>query len=331
MATIEDVARLAGVNVSTVSRYLSGKLHVQPETERKIRSALQSTHYHPNLLARGLRTGATKSLAAVVPDVYQPGIVAIVAGIERGVKAAGYTLLLSMTGNLVAGEREAVRALAARQVDGIVLVGLPGDAGTKDGALELAATRGIPTVLVSRYFRPSGHIEVCPDQEDGAAQVTAHMIERGRRAIGLVVGTRDHPDSLAKVAGYARAVEEHGVDCREDLVLEGLYDPEATRRATRILLERGADAIICTSDGMAVAALKEVQRVGYSVPEQMSVAGYGGSPETEIVTPTLTTVTVDLEGQGSIAVDLLIRQLGGDSDIPELTVRPVSLKVGQST
>ena len=331
MATIEDVARLAGVNVSTVSRYLSGKLHVQPETERKIRSALQATHYHPNLLARGLRTGATKSIAAVVPDVYQPGIVAIVAGIERGVKAAGYTLLLSMTGNLTAGEREVVRALAARQVDGLILVGLPRDAGTRIGALDVAGRRGIPTVLVSRYFRPSGHVEVCPDQEDGVAQVTAHLIERDRRAIGLVVGTRDHPDSVVKLAGYARAVEEHGVGFREDLVVEGMYDPEVTRRATRELLSRGADSIICTSDGMAVAALKEVQREGCPVPAQIAVAGYGGAPETEIVTPTLTTVVVDLEGQGGIAVELLLRQLGGESDVPELTVRPVSLKVGQST
>lgn len=331
MATIEDVARIAGVNASTVSRYLSGKLHVQPETERKIRAALRSTQYHPNLLARGLRTGATKSLAAVVPDVYQPGIVAIVAGIEGSVKAAGYTLLLSMSGNVITGEREAVRALAARQVDGIVLVGLPRDAGTQDDALELASARGMPTVLVSRYFRPSGHVEVCPDQQDGAAQVTAHMIERGRRAIGLVVGTREHPDSLAKLGGYARAIREHGQEFREDLVVEGSYHSETTRSVTRTLLERGVDAILCTSDGMAVAVLKEVQRAGCKVPEQIAVSGYGGSPETEIVTPTLTTVTVDLEGQGRIAVDLLIRQLGGEADIPELTVRPVSLKVGEST
>lgn len=331
MATLHDVARLAQVNVSTISRYLSGELKVRPETEERILQSLEQTKYYPNLIARSLRKGATNTLAAVIPDIYQPGIAGIVAGIDRRVRSADHTLVLLMTGNQASGEAKCLRTLLARKVDGIIVVGRPADVSGQDRHAELVKEQGIPVVYVARNFAESNIPEVCPDQEDGAFQVTLHLLERGYRALGIIVGTREHPDSLRKLAGYQRALQSKGLEFKEEWVVEGQYHSDSAKEATARLLQRGMDAILCTTDMMAVAALKHIQENGMSVPKDIAITGYGGTSWADLVTPTLTTVVVDLEKEGFVAADLLLRLIDGESDIPMLDIRPVHLKVGQSS
>ncbi len=331
MATLHDVAHLAQVSVSTVSRYLSGELKVRPETEERILQSLEQTNYCPNLIARSLRMGATNTLAAVVPDIYQPGIAGIVAGIDRRVKSTDYTLVLLMTGNQASREAESLRTLLARKVDGIIMVGRPAVLSGQDRHAELVKEQSIPMVYVARNFAESNIPEVCPDQEDGAFQVTLHLLEKGYRAIGIIIGTREHPDSLRKLAGYRRALQSKGLVFREELVAEGRYRLAPAKEATSQLLRHDVDAIFGITDTMAVAALKYVQESNLSIPEDIAIVSYGGTLWADMVTPTLTTVVVDIEEEGFVAADLLLRLINGESGTPMLDVRPVHLRVGQSS
>ncbi len=331
MATLHDVAQLSKVNISTISRYLSGELKVRPETEERILRSLEQTKYYPNWVARSLRRGATNTLAVIIPDIYQPGIAGIVEGIDRRVRNADYTLVLLMTGNQISREVECLSTLCVGRVDGVILVGRPADAGVDDQHVEHLKEQGVPVVYVARNFGESNIPEICPDQEDGAFQTTFHLLEKGYRAIGIIIGTRDHPDSLRKLSGYRRALQSKGLEFKEEFVIEGQYRSDSAKEATAQLLRRGVDAIFGITDMMAVAALKYVQESGLSVPEDIAIASYGGTLWADMVTPTLTTVVVDLESEGFAAADLLLRLIKGDLDIPMLDVRPVHLKIGQSS
>ncbi len=331
MTTLHDVAHLAQVSVSTVSRYLSGELKVRPETEERILQSLEQTGYYPNLIARSLRKGATNTLAAVIPDIYQPGIAGIVAGIDRRIKSTDYTLVLLMTGNEASREAESLQMLLARRVDGIIMVGRPAGVSGQDEHVKQVREQGIPVVYVARNFAESDIPEVCPDQEGGAFQATLHLLEEGYRDIGIIIGRRKHPDSLRKLAGYRRALQSKGVEFREELVVEGQYRLVPAKEAAGQLLRRDVDAIFGITDTMAVAALKYVQESGLSVPKDIAIVSHGGTLWADMVTPTLTTVVVDIEEEGFVAANLLLRLINGESDIPMLDVRPVHLRVGRSS
>lgn len=338
MTTLREVANIAGVNISTISRFLSGDLNVKPGTEQRIMRAMERTNYHPNIVARSLRKGKTDTLAVIVPDIYQPGISGIVAGIDERINDTEYTLVVLMTANDAAREQKALRTLLQMMIDGIILVGHAFDSSKpvetvdddSNRALNAIKEANIPVTFVSRNYEQSSFSEVCPDQENGAYQLTLHLLERGYRSIGMIVGSINHPSDTQKLKGYKRALQTKNVDFRKELVAEGFYRRNQVSNATSQLIRQSVDAIFCSTDDMAVAALKHVRQAGLSVPGDMAIAGYGGSNWADLVTPKLTTVDVHLENLGSAAADLLLSLIEGKSDPPILDVLPVHLRVGES-
>lgn len=337
MPTLHDVARIAKVNISTISRFLSGKLKVRPETEQRIQQAVEETNYMPNIVARSLREGKTYSIAAVVPDIYQPGIYEEVKGVDQRIQDTDYTLMVLMTGNSACRERAAISTVHQMMIDGVILVGRPIEAAdpncnnTSSHAINALKDSGVPVVLVSRSFEKSDISEVCPDQEDGGFQLTGHLLERGYSAIGMIVGSKEHPSSIRKIAGYKRALKEKNIAFRDDLVVEGYYQPDLVSKVTSQLVDLGVEAIFCSTDRKAVTTLKYLQKAGLSVPRDIAVAGYGGTQWADIVTPKLTTVDVHVEELGSTAADLLLGQLNGKIKDPVLDVHQVHLRVAEST
>lgn len=339
MVTLREVANIAKVNVSTVSRFLSGQLRVKPETERRIRSAMALTGYRPNAIARSLRQGRTNILAVIVPDIYQPGLSGIVAGIDKIISGTAYTLILLMTSNDIDREQEALNTVLEMMIDGVVIVGRAfgpnqvHDYWDDESNVRLAAMKraGIPVTFVSRNSSRSTYSEVCPDQESGGHMLARHLLDRGWRFLGMVVGSREHPSDAAKIQGFRRALVEADIAFRDDMVVEAHFRQENVPVATERLLRQGIDAVLCSSDLMAVAALKHLREVGLSVPGDIAVAGYGGTYWADSVTPRLTTVDVGLEQMGEEAAAMLLGILGGETEAPTFKVMPVELRVGEST
>lgn len=330
MSTVKHVADLANVNVSTVSRYLSGKLTVTPETEQRILDAIKQTNYQPNIIAQSLRSGSSKTIAVVAPDIYQPGISEIIFGVDNQIRDTEYLLMTIMTQNSSERELVILRILNQMMVGGVVIIGQP-----SDGINTMEAIRGAlgntPMIFVSRNFKASDVPEICPDQVSGVSQITKHLLEKGYSKIGLVVGILEHPDAKKKIEGYKQGLASKGIDVKENLIAEGFYRTEETQAAVKYLLTQGIDAVICASDLMAISALKYLQDQGLSIPEDIAVAGYGGTTWADIVTPKLTTVSVKVEELGRSAVANLINIIESESSITDFQIREVSLKLGDST
>ena len=331
MTTLNDLAKIAQVNVSTISRYLSGELKVTPATEARIKDAITQTNYHPNLLARSLRKGKTDTVAVLVPDVYQIGISGIIAGIDQRICSSSKTLMILMTGNSRKRETEAILELCHRRIDGIIIVGKAFEGEESNQGIEALEEAGIPRVLVSRNFAESNIVEVAPDQADGAYQLTEHLIKCGYNKIGLILGAKSHPGDILKLAGYRKSLQAHGIEFNEDLVMEGLYTTENINRIVSKLLQNKVDAIFCTTDTMAISAMQYIQGAGLSVPGDIAIAGYGGGGLPDMPIPNLTTVDVHIKELGSNAGNLLLDIIDGKDDFAMLNILPVHLKVGTTT
>lgn len=331
MTNLKDVARIAEVNISTISRYLSGTLNVTPNTEQRIIDAIKQTGYRPNIVAQSLRSGSSPTIAVIVPDIFQPGISGIISGIDDQLINSEYTLVTMMTKGSAAREIALLNNLHHRMVAGVIVVGHPIGERNEIQTLKDAIGENIPMVFVSRHFTASSVTEVCPDQEKGAMEVTQHLIEQGYRSIGIIIGSKDHPDAIVKLRGYQNALTSHGLDIQPKWIEAGLYQPEATRTATDRLLRKGVDAIFCTSDLMAVSATQNILERGLSIPGDIAIAGYGGTIWAEIFTPKLTTVVVQVEQLGRAAIELLLHHIKYPDEAPMFLVRPVYLSIGTTT
>lgn len=331
MTTLKDVAKIAKVNVSTVSRYLSGKLNVTPDTEQRILDAIQQTGYQPNLIARSLRSGSSPTIAILVPDIYQPGISGIISGIDDWFVDSEYTLVMMMTKGSAAREISVLRTLRHMMVAGVIVVGHPFREGNHVQSLKEAIGENIPMTFVSRNFRKSSVTEVCPDQEKGAMELTQHLINRNHRAIGVIVGSKNHPDARLKLRGYRKALSSAGIKVQPDWLEEGFYRPDATRLAVEKLIQRGIEALFCTSDLMAVSAAQYLQEQGLSIPGDVAVAGYGGTIWADFFSPKLTTVVVQVENLGRAAAELLAHKIQNPTEPPKFVIRPVYLRIGKTS
>lgn len=331
MSNIKDVARLAEVNISTVSRYLSGKLKVTPPVEQRILQAIQETGYQPNIIAKSLRSGFNPTIALVVPDIYQPGITGIIAGIDDYLSGSEYILTMAMSKGSSAREIEVLKNFRQQMVAGIVIIGHP--FGERNPVQTLKETIGenIPMTLVSRNFTESEASEVCPDQEMGAMLLTQHLLDRGYRSFGIIVGRKDHPDARVKLRGFQRALDSSSGSTAKHYIEEGSYRDQETRAAVDRLLQQKVEAIFCASDDMAVSAAQYLQEVGLSIPDDIAIAGYGGTMLATIYSPQLTTVDVQVEQLGRKAAELLLEQIQSTVYSPSLVIQPVTLKIGRST
>lgn len=331
MSNLKDVARLADVNISTVSRYLSGKLKVTPPVEQRILQAIQETGYQPNIIAKSLRSGFNPTIALVVPDIYQPGITGIIAGIDDYLSGSEYILAMAMTKGSTVREIEVLKNFHQQMVAGAIIIGHPFGERNPVQTLKESVGRNVPMALVSRNFTESEVCEVCPDQETGAMLLTQHLLERGYRSIGVIVGRKDHPDALVKLRGFQRALDtKDGLAC-EYYVEEGFYRDQETRAAVDRLIHQKVEAIFCASDDMAVSAAQHLQEVGLSIPGDIAIAGYGGTMLAKIYSPQLTTVDVQVEQLGRMAAELLLEQIQSPAYSPCLVIQPVTLKIGKST
>jgi len=331
MSTLHDVAKLSNVNISTVSRYLSGKLKVTEETETRIRIALEQTGYKPNLVARSLRSGASNLIGVIVPDIYQPGIAGIIYGIDQYLSSTSCFISLLMTKSQADKEIQALQQFRNMMIQRVIIIGHPLDKKIPNSLLSETIGHDSKIILISRNFVKSDLIEVCPNQKLGAEILTSHLIKNGYHSIGIIVSRCDHPDAIQKIHGYAQTLIMNGIEVKKEMIQEGYYEPKATAKATEMLLRQNVDAIICTSDEMAFYCIEYLHQKGISIPQQVAVAGYGGSKWYQSFNPKLTTIVVHVEELGYKAAEMLINFEKYKGLNNSLITLPVELRVGDST
>lgn len=312
---MSDVARLAGVDSSTVSRALNIRTSVllRPETVARVLAASEKLGYRPNVLARGLRTQRTNTVGLLLPDVTNPFFPPIIRGIEDVFGPAGYMLLIANTDNVAEREDQWLDNLVARQVDGMMLA-----TSHLDIATDADRLGGIPFILVNRRDRTDVVPSVVPDDAVGVRLVVEHLHALGHREIGLVSGPLNTSTGRVRRDTFLEVCASLGLPT--DMVVHAdLYDLPSGRNATELLLNTHGTrptAIFASNDLLAAGALTALRARGLRVPSDVSLVGYNDIPLVDLLDPALTTVHVDQYEMGHQAALLMLTLLAQDSVPP---------------
>jgi DNA-binding LacI/PurR family transcriptional regulator len=315
--TLHDVAREAGVAVSTVSRALSDPERVNVTTRERVQAIARELGYRPNRLAQALPTGRAAMLAVLVPDITNPHNFGLVRGAEAQARAAGSTLVIADTQGGPELEAAHLERLAS-SVDGFVLA----SSRLPDGQLRMLAERS-PVVLFNR--RVDGLASLITDSADGSRQIIEHLVALGHRSLAYLAGPRDAWSDSERW----RALSEHAETAGVRIVRCGPFAPtlDGGPAAADVGLATGATALVAFNDLLAIGALRRLGERGIAVPDQVSVVGYDDIFGSDFCSPPLTTVAGSVDEAGRVLVDIL---LAGPDPVPTITL-PTHLRVRAST
>ncbi|MHA6511155.1 LacI family DNA-binding transcriptional regulator [Tessaracoccus sp. Z1128] len=317
MPTIYEVAKEAGVSISTVSRALRDDPRISELTRVRVREAAESLDYLPSAAAQSLAGTSVRSLGMVLPHVKGTYYAELAVGFERRASELDCSAVLLLVGP-DANQRPAVRRLAA-QVDGLAFMAR--SAATDDLVAEVAKRK--PTVTVART-QLLGLPAIYAESEGSAAALTRHLVELGRTRFAFI-GPIDHgSDIAARYRGFARALTEAGLPVPPAIETE--LDEESGHRLAQELSASGMpyDALVCGNDEIAVALVYELQERGIDVPGSVSVIGWDDIRVSRYLRPGLTTVRQPVAELGATAAEHLTKLLSG-TPVPDLTALPTSL------
>lgn len=330
--TLKDVARRAGVHVSTASRALNPATSsvVNTETLARVAAAADALGYRPHPLARGLRTNQTMSVGMVIPDVENPLFGPIVAGAESVLVEYGYSVLI---GNADRGTQHAetvVTSMIERHVDGLILA----TATLNDGQITTAAEHDVPVVLVNRRSDTGEVPAILGDDRAGITMAVDHLYALGHTHIGHVAGPEWVSTGRLRRQSFLAALEQHGLAADPGLVEEAeWYQVEPGTKAAATLLERCPDltAIVAANDLLGLGSYRAIRALGKEVGADVSVTGYNDIPLLDLMQPPMTAVRIPFREMGIHAARALLGILGGQEPPPESKLLPPELIIRGST
>lgn len=318
--TLRDVADAAGVHAATASRALNPDTRglVNAETARRVLRAAESLGYHPNPIARGLKTAKTRTIGVVIPDLTNPLFPPIVRGIEDVLGPAGYSAFIVNTDSDPDREQSQVASLRARQVEGLIVA----TARLDHPLLRGLHHDGVKMVLVNRRADDVDVPSVCPDDAAGIRLAVKHLAGLGHRRILHVAGPQTTSTGLARSRGFQTAVREHGlVDDPARVVACDFWSEAEGARALRSVLDAGVDftAVVAGNDLIALGCYDVFAERGLDCPGDVSVVGFNGMPFLDKLRPPLTTVAVAHHQIGQEAARMLLESFT-DADRPARSV-----------
>lgn len=330
MATIQDVARSAGVSTATVSRVLSAPEVVAEATRARVLEAVNVLGYAPNVAAKMLRTLRTEKILVTVPDISNPFFSQVIRGVEEAASAAGYSVLLGDTRDEEAREEQFAAMLRRKEADGLIFLGhrLP------DTLAEMVAAGGPRTPIVNgcEYSPDLGVSSAHIDNERAAAEAIDHLYGLGHSRVGVITGPLVSPLSRDRLAGVQNAAVRRGL-MGELAVATGDFSLEAGARQAAALLERtpAPTAIFCFSDEMAMGALQAIRGRGLRCPQDISLVGFDDIRFAGFLDPPLTTMSQPMDRIGHEVVRLLLDILTGEVEATRHVTLPHRLVVRAST
>lgn len=316
--TIRDVARRAGVSLSTVSQVLNGREgYASAETRERVLAAARDLNYRPNALARGLVTSRTGTLGLVITDITRGFFTQVVGVVEQVVSAQGYSVLLACADG-VQPETAALEMFLDKRVDGIVCMSNSAAVSTEH---LLAVTRlGVPLVVINRPIQSEDLNLIGWDDVEIGRRATEHLIGLGHRRIAHVSGLIAHPtpgvvsrrSAIDRVAGFRAAMADAGLPVDESLIVNASFDYLSALEACSRLFDRDdlPTAVFAANDSMAIAVVNALHRRHLSVPEDISVVGANDDHFALHVEPPLTTVRPPIAEAGRRAAELILAAIG---------------------
>lgn len=327
-STIQDVADLAQVSISTVSRVVNDAGYpVRPETRQRVLEAVDALGFRPNPIARSLVGKPTQTIGLIVPDISNPYYPLLSRGVEDVASEQGYTVFFCNTDRSAAKARHYVEVLREKQTDGLIFAG---GGLEENGEPLLSGGDSGKVVLIGRHHWPFPSVQV--DNARAARDATCHLIELGHRRIAFISGPIGLTSARDRLAGYMQAMEDPGSRVDQSLIQEGDFQAESGYQAAFSLLQsrEAPTAIFAANDQMAIAAMAAAYDLGLRVPEDVAVVGFDDTPAARDVRPALTTVSLPTYEIGASAARLLLRLLAGEAT-EETVWLPTRLVVRQSS
>ena len=303
---IKEVAKLAGVSVSTVSRALNETTYVKDETRLRVLDAAHKLNYSPNAFAKGLKSNKSNTIALVIPDIGNMIFPKITQGVEQVMRKNGYITVLCNTGEDGNAEQEYIKTLAGQRIDGFIFATM-----TKQSAyINELRNQGVPVVLAGRYNDESIDA-IGVDNFKAGYDATNYLIGIGHRKIVFVMGNPKLCLYEQRLAGYKKALEDNGMEYHEEYVLHEMYDSISLYAQTKKLFERIPDieAIVASSDPKAFTIMRALRDIGKNIPGDVSVVGIDDVEISALIDPPLSTVAQPLLRMGELAAKKLIAQI----------------------
>jgi LacI family transcriptional regulator len=334
MASITEVARLAGVSTATASRVVSSADYpVSAATRERVLDAARTLDYVPNALARGLLKSQIPVVAVVVHDITDPYFAEVVRGVEDAASPAGYLVITCSSERDAERETSYVRLLRSMRAASVIFAasGLDDPESNQEIEKHLAAMRADGAAVVHLSPHALGPADIGVDNEAGMASMVAALVALGHRAICFLAGPSTLFVARARLVGYRRGLEKAGIPFDGRRVINTSFDKEGGALGVDTLLGGSAPftAIACANDPLAMGALARLAELGIAVPRDVSVAGFDDVPVAAITSPSLSTVRLPLREMGRRGFAEAARVLGGDEVAP--AVLPTELAVRAST
>jgi LacI family transcriptional regulator len=337
-ATLRDVAELSGVSTKTVSRVVNNQGEISQETRQRVQAAIDQLGYRPNILARSLIHKRTNTIGVVAWGIDYFGPSRTLVGIEQQAHQLNYSVFLNLMDQPEEGNNERLLdTLITHRVDGIIWA-VP-EVGDNRAWLDSGNFNDLPPIVFLSMEPRPGYAIVAVDNITGAMQATQHLIDQGRRKIGIITGPMSWWEARQRYLGWENALRNAGLEVHPSLVVEGEWTALSGEYGMKLLLEQqpDIDAVFACNDQIALGALGVAHSWGRRIPQDIAIVGFDNIPESACFWPPLTTVYQQLIDVGHIAVQKLHSMIEANRQAnktdedhltmvkPELIVRASSL------
>jgi len=321
--TIKEVAKLAGVSPSTVSRVISDSSRISDITKKNVRKAMGELGYHPNAIARSLVNRSTNTIGIVMPQspekaFLNPFFPQALSGISAAAHEADYCILLS-TGSSEEEQEESIKSIImGGRVDGVILM----YSSANNDTLEIIKEMKIPAVIIGKPMNTEGILYVDNDNVDASYKVTKRLIEKGHKKIAFLSGSFKYVVSLDRLDGYRSALLHYGLELDRNYIVEGEFSKESGYESMEKLLSvrEKPTAMVVTDDVMAFGAIEAIKKAGLKIPQDIEVVSFNNVPLAELCIPSLTSVDIDAYSLGYESSKLIIEKINGKAEKDKVIV-----------
>lgn len=328
--TIRDVAQLAGVSRATVSKVLNNAPHVSAVTRQRVHDAARKLNFRPSSIARSLKSNRTATLGLVTDDLEGVFTMSMMRGVEDVASARGFSVFLCNSYGEAARERAHLQVLLDKQVDGIILLS---GYRVRDRGAPALPLNNLPVVYLYQYTHDIPVSCIIPDDFGGAVLGTQHLLDVGRRRIGVINGPAHYEVTHIRLKGWRQTLETAEIDFDPALVRAGSWHESSGYALARDLMTQRhpPDALFCMSDSLAAGALEALAELGLRVPQDVAVMGFDNRAFAQHQRPPLTTIALPLIEMGRLAGEMLLSAIQEGEWQAALHRVPCSLVIRQSS
>jgi LacI family transcriptional regulator len=304
---IIDVAAKAGVSPATVSRVLNQNTIVTQKTKAKVMHAIEQLGYHPNAAAKNLRSQKSLTICVIVPDINASYFSEIIKGIENMAYANKYKVIICDAQNQKDRELDYLNLLMNRTIDGAILIA----SLLSDDEIRQISEKGYYIGVVGRYIEHEKIPCIYTDNVKFSREVIHHLVEQGHREIVFLSGYAEAIDSYERLEGYSKALSEHHIPFRPELIENGNFNEAGGYEAMKRLFDKRIPftAVYAANDEMALGVYKACEEYRVHIPEQLAVVGVDNNRISKYITPALSTVNQPKYAMGALIAEKLIDQM----------------------